>query len=923
MKNLIIIAVLAILVPFWGSAEDVEKIDVIGSHIKRINMEGAAPILTIDREQIETSGYDGLGDILTDLPEASFGGGTESSINSDSSFSTTSLRGIGSGKILILLDGNRVSPAGGSSTVNLNIFPMSMIERIEILKNGASAIYGSDAVGGVINIVTKKDFTGGQVNVQGSLTQRVEGNSLDSFTSFLDFQNWNDVGPSSLNNFFAGKGDKITIDASYGGSKNDINYIVGGQVRFQSPLYLRDRSFGKLKPEHYSIAGSPGTWAGSNDVLVPDPKCPAENITDGKCGFNFSPYMQFRPQILQGSTFGRMQTEKDGINWEASAFYTYTRTHSIIAPPPDSFSDEREVGKSDSRVPVETAKRWEVPTTEPITLYYRLVEEEGLGPRNSINNKHAYQARVGMNRAFGNALLDADLIVSGTNTVSTGVSGYAVKSKLLKKANADPSQFNPFLSSGKKSDLSDATYEPVTERHANLVTFEPTLSGELMDKEDFSLSFAVGDLLGWQRYSEANDDITERGDQWGGGVANSGEGMRAFNGIYGELSLLSLDMLEVQLAARTDMYYYLEGDDSRFELTAQKVPFTDIEIPFSPQIAFSLQPIEEVKFRASLGTSFKAPDLSSIYHGETITHPSSIDWKTCPKEEFDKKKTECIPKQHKVLISGNTKLKSEISTNLNLGMVIEPLKGLSASLDYFQISQENLVGSPSGLLGEIFKYEHKKGAQALKDNFNIHVNRDSTGKVETVVAGPANLSNSHIKGVDLELNLSTPLEMGWDFDLDFKHSHLLYAEGQAFQGGDLIVSVPYYEWLQDLLDLENENRGNTATYPGIPRWRNTSTFKFSNKDMGHSFAAVVHNIPGQLKTEGNEKDETDYYWRLDLVGTFTLNKKTSLIVGIQDVLAASLPKNDVGFISPGGYTNAALYDLRGRMLNARLTYNFK
>ena len=288
------------------AAEDdgkVEKINVIGSHIKRTNMEGPSPILVIDRSQIEMSGYNSLGDVLRDLPVASLGGQRETSLEDNAATTKTSLRGMKHNDILVLINGRRMSPIGGSNTVDLSILPLSSIERVEILKDGASSLYGSDAIGGVINVVTKKDYVGGQVNVTAALVQRKDENSLDGLASFVDFWNWDDVGPSSLDNSWAGKGDKISIDATYGGNKNDINYLLGGQVRFNSPMYLRDREFGKPALDFWSSWGSPGSWNDDGSTWHADTNCPTDRIQDGQCKFDYSPYMQFMPQVFQASAF--------------------------------------------------------------------------------------------------------------------------------------------------------------------------------------------------------------------------------------------------------------------------------------------------------------------------------------------------------------------------------------------------------------------------------------------------------------------------------------------------------------------------------------------------------------------------------------------------------------------------------------------
>ena len=160
--------------------QKVEKVEVTGSNIKRVDAEGSAPIQIITREEMERSGKQTVTEMLRTLPTNAGGGLND--ITSVSSFSsgasTVSLRGLGSASTLVLLNGRRVAPFGNadpnfgqSAVVNLDTFPLDVVERIEILKDGASAIYGSEAVAGVVNIILRKDFTGAQISGSYSMNR--------------------------------------------------------------------------------------------------------------------------------------------------------------------------------------------------------------------------------------------------------------------------------------------------------------------------------------------------------------------------------------------------------------------------------------------------------------------------------------------------------------------------------------------------------------------------------------------------------------------------------------------------------------------------------------------------------------------------------------------------------------------------------
>ncbi len=915
--------------------EDVEKISVIGSHIKRTDMEGPSPIQIIDREQIELSGHNALSDILRDLPSASLGGVRETALQSPATATGTSLRGLSDENILYLLNGNRIASLGGGSTISPSIIPVGAIERIEILKDGASALYGSDAVGGVINIVTKKGDVGGQVKVSGSLAQRKEGN-LSELASFVDFYEW-----GSDDNHWSGKGDKLTIDASYGGTTDDINYLVGGQVRLDTPLYYRDRKYGQLKEKHYSRFGSPGSWE-EGGIWNPAPNCVEEGGklllmneegTSNKCGFNFSPYMQSSPQIQQGSVFTQVDTELNNVELSTVALYSYTRSEAMLAPAPGFFSPV----PGYYPVPAAVAQS-AVSASGPVTMDYRMVKEKGAGPRINFLNTHAYQLSVGATAPLTDVIdFDVNLNLSGSHYLTRTKGVLSVKA-LNDMMNRTPPAFNPLADSDKKSDVSEAAIKITKGTHSNLLTLEPRVSGELAEIGKAVMSFSAGAMAGWNRYVEGGDGVFESSGKdmddddkiFGGSVVTEGEGNRLFGGVYGELSTIFGSIAELQLAARTDYYYYFakeeEGttgsesesiEDISF-FSFQTIPFTDIEVPLSPRVALSVQPINALKFRTSWSLSFKAPSMDSMYQTETTTHVPAVDHKMCP--DYNLEIDACMDKQRVVEYKRSDKpLKPENSGNFNIGLVVEPVKMFSVGLDFFQINQKNVVTVPDEEdVNNILLSEKKKGTSELTER---HPN---TGELTKINMPAGNFASKKTQGLELDLNLTLPLTSSWDLGINFLYYYQLYKEvDSGLPSVDAQTPIPYPDWMVNLFSLERIG-DNTETWTGYPRWRSRFTMNFLNKDRGYLFQLAVNNIPGQLKDwkKPGKKDLIDYYWDLDLTGKFALSKKSVLTVGIKNLLGKERPFNDTSFSTDGGYTNSDLYSLVGRTINASYSYNF-
>lgn len=159
----------------------VERIEVTGSRIQRQDMETASPVTVIDAAAIKAEGFTSVDQMLqvqTSMAGAAVGSSTN---NGADGVAQVDLRGMGSQRTLVLLNGRRMvnSGSGADSSVDLNSIPVAMIARVEILKDGASAVYGSDAIAGVVNIITKKDFEGFQLDFNGSGTDKGDGRNGD------------------------------------------------------------------------------------------------------------------------------------------------------------------------------------------------------------------------------------------------------------------------------------------------------------------------------------------------------------------------------------------------------------------------------------------------------------------------------------------------------------------------------------------------------------------------------------------------------------------------------------------------------------------------------------------------------------------------------------------------------------------------
>ncbi|MGE5184475.1 MAG: TonB-dependent receptor plug domain-containing protein, partial [Acidobacteriota bacterium] len=158
-----------------------EVIVVTGSNIEHDLVTGAAPVSVVTRTDLETSGRATLGDILQAQPAQANGANAQVNAGGDGA-TRLDLRGLGASRTLVLLNGRRFVPGGNGAdaSVDVDAIPLAMIERVEILKDGASALYGADAIGGVVNIITRKQFDGSEVALLSSTSQHGDGSELDA-----------------------------------------------------------------------------------------------------------------------------------------------------------------------------------------------------------------------------------------------------------------------------------------------------------------------------------------------------------------------------------------------------------------------------------------------------------------------------------------------------------------------------------------------------------------------------------------------------------------------------------------------------------------------------------------------------------------------------------------------------------------------
>jgi iron complex outermembrane recepter protein len=738
-----------------------ERMEVTGSRIKRADVEGAMPVTVIDREAIDASGDTSVADFLRNTTFNSFGSFRPQSGSSAQSLATVNLRGIGSGRTLILIDGRRApnSPTTGQGQ-DLNSIPLAAVERIEILTDGASAIYGSDAIGGVINIITRKDFSGAEFNYGIGKPSRVGGDTEEG--SFI-------MG-------MAGDRGSMMAGASY--NKRDI-------------IFQRDREWSRgglssYSNELYNAIANPGGnrfgWRTGSRVnnptfgsVVPGFGCDEQGFTNngtaGRCFYDFTFVAADEAAIDNQSLFtrGNYQINDD---WSVYMDGSVSRTTSFgrYAPVPSSPWLDGQQPFIPVGSPNHPAVRFPNAGYNADVPYFLRHRFAALGNRDVSTEQNSYDLTLGFQGQLGEVSVDFGIrsseqrfIELGRNYVVGGLAQDAISTGAY-------DIYDPF---GNPTDVLESMVATVN-RDATSAIDEifANASMDLFEMGGGSAAVAFGVEYREETYFDIYDTLQSSG-QIVGSAGNSAGGVRDVTAAYGELLLPVTDKFEVSVAGRFDDY-------------------SDYGSDFSPKVGLRFQPLETLTLRASWGQGFRAPTLDVLTAAPAFSADTVFDPTTCVALGLPA----TCGIQVNAYVLANPDLGSENSDQWSAGLVWDATDWLSITADYYKTDIEDLIaGITTGniiscLLGAI---PCPPGVTNLPADmtppnpaFGLGLARSPEGDILFVQRG---FSNRSLKTDGLDLNFRTKFDFGnWGgLDSQLQISNVF---GYALDGARDLVDDP-------------------------------------------------------------------------------------------------------------------------------------
>jgi len=670
-------------------AQTLDRIEVTGSRLKRADIEGAVPVIVIDRATIDATGDVSVADVLRDSTFASFGNFKPQSGSSAQSLASIDLRGLGSGRTLVLIDGRRAptNPMSASSGADLNAIPLAAVERIEILSDGASAVYGSDAIGGVVNVILRKDFNGAELRYGYGQT-KVEGGDLED------------------------------VSAVFGTSSDRGRLIGGASKSSRGMVYTRDQIGGdELGVSTYG--NNYYDWDTESPLPVPGFSCDSNGFwslppnADGVslCSFDFNAVAANEASVDNTSVFVRGDYQiNDDWTVYMTATTTKVETFGRYAPVPGIFQ------VSDG-TPNDIVKGDGLPTY----FYHRFA---AAGNRDNYTDTTNSDFLIG----FQGQLTDSISVDFGARRTNYKYDengyGYVIASLAQQAADrgdylvTDPFGATPETLNGFTATIGRNSFFKSKEWYAN-VNFD------LFEMGGGISNAVVGAEYREEQFADVYDSLSQAGVVLGSSGGSSGGG-REVSSAYFEWLLPFTSTFDITLAGRYDKY-------------------SDYGNDFSPKIAARWQPLDNLTLRASFGQGFRAPGLDILtqarsFSAEPVNDPASCAALGQP--------STCRLQVDTYFIA-NPALSSEQSEQYAFGVVYDPVEWLDLTLDYYNITVEDTISQIGAQ--DIINMD-RDPANYGTIPAGLSITRLANGRITEIIAGYANEGDLETDGVDFRAN---------------------------------------------------------------------------------------------------------------------------------------------------------------------------
>ena len=894
------------------------RVEITGSSIKRIAAESSLPVTTITKEDIARSGVTSVEALLQTITSVSTAGSSQGANLAGLStygLSSVSLRGLGDQRTLVLVNGKRMAVfAGSGGAVDVNAIPFSAIERIEVLRDGASGVYGSDAVAGVVNFILREDYTG--LEIGGSYNSPIRSGD----------------GKSGKANFVFGKGN---LEA------DGFNFMVAGEFEKAHALFAKDRDFaktGNIAPYIKSAATEtgriegifiPGKTVSQNARVVAtnpfgysssgygNPKAP-DNCADismfssgkggvgGKfdnCKFDSGPFVGLFPEIERTNLVGLAKYKLNAdTTLYADALYARNKVKETYQPAPARvgfFSTDNAFTGSgvDPALLIFPSNPNYVSTITPYLLSHGLAAMNGqplaitlrsflAGPRQETDTNTQSRFNAGVK---GIVFKDWEYNVSFTTNQSKTdgklTDGYYSQLELARVLNNPANNWNPFATGGIQdaaltAKLQGAKYiGPTITGKSTSTGADASITGTLMNLPAGPLQLATGLSARRDSYDIAVPAILGSGDIAGlGGATPPESSSRNVQAIFAELNIPILKTLEANLAARTDHY-------------------SDVGNTTNGKASLRFAVTPNVLLRGSVGTGFRAPTLVELHK------PTSVG----ASEQFiDPKFPADGAIQPNAINGGNSALKPEKSKQASVGIVLQPISSVSLGVDYFHVKIDNLIAGPSALS----LVNAARAGKPLYGPGDVVFAPDGT--VDTVDQTLRNANGATVEGIDIDFRFKQAFAGAWKFSANLNGTYTSKYDYKTLNGIQSSVGT---------IVQPDGSPLDIAQTGVVFRWKHNLALNLQN---GPWSGTIVQNF------QSGYRDADDLNGNRHDVGAFSTYDGQIAYTGVKNLKLSAGVRNLFDRNPPLAITNKATfqsgydpsyYDARAR--TAYITANYK
>ncbi len=869
-----------------------ERIEVTGSSIKRVASETALPIDTIKREDIEKSGATTAAEVMKQISANTAALVDGASITDGTSgqrgFNGANLRGIGVSNTLILLNGRRMAnfaTPGDNVGVDLNNIPAGAIERVEVLKDGASAIYGTDAIGGVINFITRKDFQGAQVSLGAEGTQESGAGkrtasigfgtgsiAKDGYNIFgvFDFQQLDSL-RSTQRKFIQERPLATNLPALMSSNTYPANIDISTAQRnalIAAGLIPAGTTRNRVNP------ASPGCTPNGTVYAPAGPGGPVG------CSFDYMQDTELYPESQKMSLLLR-GTYKINADHEAFAEYTQAGANSkyVLSP-----ATQRIRNLPVSVLP--TAYRNALSASTTVSGIRFRLKEAG----NRTNEVESLGTRLVLGTKGVIADWDYDVAYARSENKVTDkyINGYVLFDRF--DAGVRNGTINAF---GPSSAAGQALLNDIR------VNDEARKSKGTTDAIDFKASSALGKLAGGDLMlalgAEARNEKTAFdpsallvsnnivGDRDSSGTSPklvSTSQSRNVKSVFAEINAPFTKELEAQFALRHDNY-------------------SQVGSTTNPKVGIRWQPSKTLMVRASAGTGFRAPSLHDLNGPTTFGVASSF--LTDPQCVASGGSIDGCTDQWPVQRRSNPNLQPEKSKQFSLGMVVEASNAVNLSVDYWNIKKTDVISTV--------------GEQSIINNPQIYngslILRDSGGFITDMILRKENQGALNTDGVDLGVNWRAAATPAGRFSGNFSATYVNKYDRQFGKTTAFVSNVGVF--LNDQV---------------VQRWRHRASLNWDYQQFG--LTLVNTHLSGY--TDQNTtydpvsnsllpKNEVKAYSLWDLTGSWNVNKQLTVRGGILNVLNTQPPFSNQAYYFLASY-DPTYTDVRGRSFYLKGSYKF-